>query len=383
MPVGSLRDPRALRKRPSCPPGATSATSASGPRCEPGCIRSRTNRCLSMLQPGRQQAPPHRAPRCPGPGPTNQQASATPRPGCEPYPDVLLDHLVDQHPGPEARYETTKALLPGLHRRPAAAAPAPARRARPPRRPGLPRRRSRPDARHHPGSRKQRTRRHTASTTASPTPAAPAPAAAGLHAQRGAAAGRRRRRAHRRHGTRRPGRPDRTARSRRGDAVARAVPGIRGTESARRLLAAVTFARHASWYPPRQRPARLRPVLADPHASVYRAYSLLVIATAGDRIAAITGSPTSWSTSTARTLPKQTDRPLRAARRRCRGRPPRRPPHPGLRGQPGHGPVGRGKSAIRPAAWPPSARRPHKSPAVPCSVPCRPRPACTVPPQSW
>jgi RNA polymerase sigma-70 factor (ECF subfamily) len=32
--------------------------------------------------------------------------------------------------------------------------------------------------------------------------------------------------------------------------------------------------------------------LADPHTSIYRAYSLLVIATAGDHITAITGFTT-------------------------------------------------------------------------------------------
>ena len=31
-------------------------------------------------------------------------------PWLEPYPDVLLDHLVDQRPGPEARYETSEAI---------------------------------------------------------------------------------------------------------------------------------------------------------------------------------------------------------------------------------------------------------------------------------
>jgi RNA polymerase sigma-70 factor (ECF subfamily) len=31
-------------------------------------------------------------------------------PWLEPYPDVLLDHLADQRPGPEARYETTEAI---------------------------------------------------------------------------------------------------------------------------------------------------------------------------------------------------------------------------------------------------------------------------------
>src|ERR1700761_637924 len=31
-------------------------------------------------------------------------------PWLEPYPDILLGHLVDQRPGPEARYETTEAI---------------------------------------------------------------------------------------------------------------------------------------------------------------------------------------------------------------------------------------------------------------------------------
>src|ERR1700761_2301935 len=31
-------------------------------------------------------------------------------PWLEPYPDVLLDHLADERPGPEARYETTEAI---------------------------------------------------------------------------------------------------------------------------------------------------------------------------------------------------------------------------------------------------------------------------------
>jgi RNA polymerase sigma-70 factor (ECF subfamily) len=31
-------------------------------------------------------------------------------PWLDPYPDLLLDHLVDQRPGPEARYETTEAI---------------------------------------------------------------------------------------------------------------------------------------------------------------------------------------------------------------------------------------------------------------------------------
>src|SRR6201996_2208797 len=31
-------------------------------------------------------------------------------PWLEPYPDILLGHLADQHPGPEARYDTTEAI---------------------------------------------------------------------------------------------------------------------------------------------------------------------------------------------------------------------------------------------------------------------------------
>jgi RNA polymerase sigma-70 factor (ECF subfamily) len=46
--------------------------------------------------------------------------------------------------------------------------------------------------------------------------------------------------------------------------------------------------------------------LADPHASVYRAYSLLVITTAGDHITAITGFNTNVMTrfGLPRTLPE-------------------------------------------------------------------------------
>jgi RNA polymerase sigma-70 factor (ECF subfamily) len=67
-----------------------------------------TNRCLSMLRadgrrPRTVSAPPQDA----LPAPTG--AGDAP-PWLEPYPDVLLDHLVDQRPGPEARYETTEAI---------------------------------------------------------------------------------------------------------------------------------------------------------------------------------------------------------------------------------------------------------------------------------
>ena len=66
----------------------------------------------------------------------------------------------------------------------------------------------------------------------------------------------------------------------------------RGIESAQRLFAAVVF-RPGRSYRVVPTGANGQPAfglyLADPHAGVYRAYSLLVITTAGDHITAITG----------------------------------------------------------------------------------------------
>src|ERR1700683_2447349 len=67
-----------------------------------------TNRCLSMLRADSRR--PRTAIHLPGlklPEPT---AVSDAPPWLEPYPDVLLDNLVDQAPGPEARYETTEAI---------------------------------------------------------------------------------------------------------------------------------------------------------------------------------------------------------------------------------------------------------------------------------
>jgi RNA polymerase sigma-70 factor (TIGR02960 family) len=67
-----------------------------------------TNRCLSMLRADSRR--PRTAIPLPSvtlPEPTG--ASDIP-PWLEPYPDVLLDSLVDQAPGPETRYETTEAI---------------------------------------------------------------------------------------------------------------------------------------------------------------------------------------------------------------------------------------------------------------------------------
>jgi RNA polymerase sigma-70 factor (ECF subfamily) len=67
-----------------------------------------TNRCLSMLRADSRR--PRSATSLPDltlPEPTG--VGDVP-PWLEPYPDVLLDNLVDQAPGPEARYETTEAI---------------------------------------------------------------------------------------------------------------------------------------------------------------------------------------------------------------------------------------------------------------------------------
>ena len=67
-----------------------------------------TNRCLSMLRAGQQTAT-HRAP-APEADPARADRCHDAPPWLEPYPDVLLDNLVDQRPGPETRYETTEAI---------------------------------------------------------------------------------------------------------------------------------------------------------------------------------------------------------------------------------------------------------------------------------
>jgi RNA polymerase sigma-70 factor (TIGR02960 family) len=72
-----------------------------------------TNRCLSKLRADSRR--PRTAPALPDGA---LPASALPEPSgagdappwLEPYPDVLLDNLVDHTPGPEARYETTEAI---------------------------------------------------------------------------------------------------------------------------------------------------------------------------------------------------------------------------------------------------------------------------------
>jgi RNA polymerase sigma-70 factor (ECF subfamily) len=68
-----------------------------------------TNRCLSMLRADSRR--PRSATSLPDlallPEPTGPGDAP---PWLEPFPDMLLDHLIDHAPGPEARYETTEAI---------------------------------------------------------------------------------------------------------------------------------------------------------------------------------------------------------------------------------------------------------------------------------
>ena len=67
-----------------------------------------TNRCLSMLRADSRR--PRIAPLEPLDHLPEPTGAGDAPPWLEPYPDVLLDHLADQRPGPEARYETTEAI---------------------------------------------------------------------------------------------------------------------------------------------------------------------------------------------------------------------------------------------------------------------------------
>ena len=266
-----------------------------------------TNRCLSMLRADSRRpriAPP--LPEATLPEPTG--AGDAP-PWLEPYPDVLLDHLVDQRPGPEARYETTEAislafitalqLLPprqraalvlrdvlGYHAAEVAQMLDTTQEAV---NSALKRARATVD-------------NHLADSSSTDS------TGSGSSGTRG----------------RRPARQPDTAAEHRlvarlTDALERAdldaliellvtdvklsmPPAMleyRGIESAQRILAAVTF-RPGRTYRVVPTRANGQPAfglyLADPNASVYRAYCLLVITTAGDHITAITSFNTNVMT---------------------------------------------------------------------------------------
>ncbi|GIH20544.1 RNA polymerase subunit sigma-70 [Rugosimonospora africana] len=67
-----------------------------------------TNRCLDMLRADSRR--PRIAPPLPEAALPEPAGAGDAPPWLEPYPDVLLDHLVDQRPGPEARYESAEAI---------------------------------------------------------------------------------------------------------------------------------------------------------------------------------------------------------------------------------------------------------------------------------
>ena len=246
-----------------------------------------TNRCLDMLRANSRRpriAPP--LTEAPLPEPTG--AGDAP-PWLEPYPDVLLDDLVDQRPGPEARYETTEAIslafITALQLLP-------------------PRQRAALVLRDVLGYHAAEVAQMLDATQESVHSALKRARATVDNHLADASTGR-------------PARQPDTAAEHRlvarlTDAMERAdldaliellvtdvrlsmPPAMleyRGIESARRLFAAVVF-RPGRTYRVIPTRANGQPAfgvyLADPHASVWRAYTLLVITTAGDHITTITG----------------------------------------------------------------------------------------------
>ncbi len=250
-----------------------------------------TNRCLSMLRAD------SRRPRIASPLPEATLPEPTGAgdapPWLEPYPDVLLDHFVDQCPGPEARYETTEAIslafITALQLLP-------------------PRQRAALVLRDVLGYRAGEVAQMLDATQESVQSALKRARATVDNHLADSSSGT---------GSRKPARQPDTAAEHRliarlTDALERAdldaligllvtdvrlsmppaMLEFRGIESAQRVFAAVVFSPGRTY---RAVPTRangqpaLGLYLADPHASVYRAYSLLVITTAGDHITTITG----------------------------------------------------------------------------------------------
>ena len=253
-----------------------------------------TNRCLDMLRASQRPRIAAPLPEATLPEPTG----AGDPPWLEPYPDVLLDHLVDQRPGPEARYETTEAIslafITALQLLP-------------------PRQRAALVLRDVLGYHAAEVAQMLDATQESVQSALKrARATVDNHLADSSSTGSG-------SGTSsiRPARQPGTAAEHRlvarlTDALERAdldaligllaadvrlsMPPVmleyRGIESARRLFAAVAF-RPGRAYRVLPTRANGQPAfgvyVADPHASVYRAYTLLVITTAGDHITAVTG----------------------------------------------------------------------------------------------
>lgn len=71
--------------------------------------RIATNRCLNALRAGARRPDDHAAYRSEVPLPEPSHRRAEPS-WLEPYPDVLLDGIADELPGPEARYEVRESV---------------------------------------------------------------------------------------------------------------------------------------------------------------------------------------------------------------------------------------------------------------------------------
>jgi RNA polymerase sigma-70 factor (ECF subfamily) len=82
------------------------AGSRSARRCGRGLYRIATNRCLDALRDASRRPPTGPEPPFAAPAPT-RLAEPT---WLEPYPDVLLEGIIDAAPGPDARYETRETI---------------------------------------------------------------------------------------------------------------------------------------------------------------------------------------------------------------------------------------------------------------------------------
>jgi RNA polymerase sigma-70 factor (ECF subfamily) len=249
-----------------------------------------TNRCLSMLRADSRRPRTTAAPAQPAhPALPASSGTGDIPPWLEPYPDVLLDSLVDQAPGPEARYESSEAIslafITALQLLP-------------------PRQRAVLVLRDVLGYRAAEAAQMLDATQESVQSALKRARATvdKYLADSGA----------------RPARQPDTAAEQRlvarlTDALERAdldaliallTEDVRfsmppamleyhGVDSARRVLAATTFQPGRGSFRIVPTRANGHPAfamyMADPHADVYRGYSMLVITTDGDRITAITG----------------------------------------------------------------------------------------------
>ena len=247
--------------------------------------RIATNRCLDALRDAGRRPPPAPEPPYAPPAPT-RMAEVT---WLEPYPDALLEGIIDTTPGPEARYETRETIELAFIAALQASPPAPARRAATARRARLPRRRGRGHARLKRGLGQGRAQASTLDdrpTTSRADRDSRAPAA-GLRRRTRARSTLRRRLGGRRH------RLGRRAAHRRRVVQHAAVPARipRATAIAAfcgdRLAGTAGAVARSSQPGPTTQPAFGR-YRNDEHAPIAHAVGVLVLTIEGERISAIT-----------------------------------------------------------------------------------------------